>query len=172
MSGDHGGDTVARLRRVFDESFARAVVLERKPQEDLLLLRAGESHFALRSLDTAGLLRCPPLTAVPSGQPALCGIAGVRGTLVAVYDLAVLAGEGDGPGTGGWMVVSSADHSAALRFDELVGYRRVAAEQIHAAPAANARGAARQVVRLDGVDRTLIHVRGLLEHVANDWKRE
>lgn len=165
MSTPDPGMTAAELRATFDESFTRAVDLVTEPHDELLAIRAGHAEVALRIRETAGIIRCPTLTAMPSRNRALAGLAGVRGTLVAVYSLAELVGDEPGSSRQGWIVLCAGDRSAGLLFDDVVGYERVPASAIHRAdePALGERAGA--IVRIGGLPRPLIGIPGLLESI-------
>ena len=155
--------TVAELRQAFDESFTKPAVRQQEPDADLLLVRTRQTELALLTSDFAAIARCPALTAVPSGHRALCGLAGVRGALVAVYRLATLVGdERTGP-DGGWVGLLRADPSAALQFDELVGYVRIPRSEIRSAAAREQVPGATEIVRVGNQSRAVIRMSTLLE---------
>jgi chemotaxis signal transduction protein len=125
--------TAAELRELFDESFSQAPSSEPTALEELLLVRVHDNQLALRLGQIAGVLRCPPLTALPSANPALLGLTGVRGALVAVYSLARLMGGQPAASSNGSIVLCASDRSVALLFDELIGVVSVASEAVHTA---------------------------------------
>lgn len=152
--------TAAGMRALFDASFAQAPALERDAGEFLLGVRAGGLALALRAAELAAVMRCPPLSAVPSRHPALRGLAGVRGTIVGVYELATLVGEPSGTIVRGWIVTCAADRTVAFAFEDLVAYARARSDEIHTTSGPN--GAHRRVVRLADVECALLDVDGLL----------
>lgn len=161
-----GAVDLAQLRAEFDQSFARKTVTAAQGQQDLLAVRADNMHLALRATQTAAVLRCPALTALPSSNAALCGLAGVRGTLVAVYSLAELVGGKRGSVANRWLALCAADLSVALLFDELVGYARVESHDILATQKGKAQVAgAGQLARFGGAQRPLLHIPELLETI-------
>jgi chemotaxis signal transduction protein len=156
------GVSAAQLRREFDAAFAQPIASEPQAREDLLLIRADGHELVLRTSEIAGIQQCPPLTSLPSTHSALCGLVGVRGTLVAVYGIATLLG-GSTPAKGsGWIVMCREDRSAALLFDELVGHASVPREAIHTALASDGGG---ELVDLDGVHRAVLSVPALLARI-------
>jgi chemotaxis signal transduction protein len=155
------GTSAAQLRRAFDDAFARPLVSETQAREDLLLIRADGHELVLRTAEIAGIQPCPPPTSLPSMHPALCGLVGVRGTLVAVYAIATLLGSSAPTKGGGWIVLCRDDRSAALSFDELVGHASVPREAIHAALASEGG----ELVDVDGVHRAVLSVPALLARI-------
>ena len=82
--------TAARLRRLFDQSFAAPAASEPERLEDLLAIRVGPDPYALRLSEISGLHVGLEITPVPSPAAALLGIVGIRGMMAPVYDLAAL----------------------------------------------------------------------------------
>jgi purine-binding chemotaxis protein CheW len=82
----------ARLRAEFDAAFSRPPGAEAAETVELLTLRLGGDSFAVRLADTAGLFADQRITPVPGPLSDFHGLAGVRGALVPVYDLAALMG--------------------------------------------------------------------------------
>jgi chemotaxis signal transduction protein len=162
MSSGSLEDRLNELRSEFDRTFAEPLTSV-QDGEDLLALRAGDAELAIRIRETAGIQRCPVLTLVPSRSPALCGLAGVRGRLVAVFDLGSLVC-GQTVRQGGWILLCAADPSVALRFDGLDGYERLGTQEIDSsvAPAAGDSEALSRLVLLSGRRRALLTVPSLL----------
>lgn len=141
-------DRAAELRRQFDRSFAEARPPEPPPVEDLLAVRLAGQPYALRLGDIAGVFAEATATAIPGARPPLLGIAGIRGTLAPVYDLAAMLGlpQSERPR---WLVLAAAAR-IAFALAELDGCRRVPRTAI--APPPEGMGARHigGVVRLDG----------------------
>jgi purine-binding chemotaxis protein CheW len=127
-STSHIADRAAQLRREFDRSFAEPFRVDREDREDLLGIRVGTHACALRLSEIAGLFIDKKITRVPGGVPALRGIAGFRGALLPVYDLAMLLGHGGAPARR-WLVVAAAA-PVAFAFDAFERQLRVAREEI------------------------------------------
>lgn len=153
----------AELRAAFDASFGRPARAARGAEEDLLVVRAGEL-LALRAAEVAGVMRCPPMIALPSRNAALCGLVAVRGAPVAVYSLARLAGRPGGAVRGGFIVSSKADRTAALWVDELVGYERVSSAAI-VREASGSGVTTTAVVSIEAAPITMLGMSALLERV-------
>jgi purine-binding chemotaxis protein CheW len=154
------------LRREFDETFRRPRALAREREEELLAIRAGESLLAVRTLETGGVLRCPPIPPLPSSFPAFLGVCGVRGALVAAYDLAALL-EGSAPASqGSWMLLCGADRRVGLVFDELGGALRVAPSEIRRAAEGGGRTTLPEIVVVQGESRAVLRIPALVEEIA------
>jgi purine-binding chemotaxis protein CheW len=156
---------VAQLREEFDASFSRPVVLEREVREGMLAIRAGQDALAIRTGEIAGIMRCPPVTPLPSEAVALCGVVGVRGRLVAAYSISGLLGMEVHAADGGWIVLPEADSTVALLFEELEGYEPVAVEGIYSSETAFENVSLKEVVRIKGSSRAVIRVPELLEAI-------
>jgi chemotaxis signal transduction protein len=147
------------LRRAFDRAFSEPVAERVAETLDVLDIRVGREHFALRMSEIAALEADRTITAVPSDHPALLGIAGVRGSVVAVFDLAVLL---DLPrlDASRWLVLAKGA-PLALAFSEFSGQRSLNPDALARAKADHA-GRVRELIRQDGAAVPLIHVPGLV----------
>lgn len=94
MSLDHPTEpqAVLALRREFDGSFAQAPRLEREPLEGLLAIRLGGDPYAVRVSEISGIHADRRIMPLPTPVPELLGVAGLRGQIAPVYDLAALLG--------------------------------------------------------------------------------
>jgi purine-binding chemotaxis protein CheW len=73
--------------------------------------------------ELGGLFVDRPITPLPSPVPQLLGVAGFRGAVVPVYDLAALLGHRRA-GSPRWMVLTSGADAVALAFDSVAGHLR------------------------------------------------
>jgi purine-binding chemotaxis protein CheW len=128
----------AEMRRRFDEGFAAPYPPPAPPSEDLLLLRLGGDGYALRLGDIAGLYAGPPVMPFPEPAPGLVGIAGFRGRIAAVYDLAALLGR-PAAAAPRWLALAAAA-PVAFAFAELA-CRAPASPRTAPAPTRTARSA-------------------------------
>jgi chemotaxis signal transduction protein len=142
------------LRGEFDQSFAR-------PGTDFLLIRvAGEPH-ALRLAEVAALEADRAITPVPSEARALLGVAGLRGALVAVFDLAQLLGlpapspAGKSPPSGRRWLALVKGTQVAMAFGEFEGQRRLGADALATALEAGQQG---ELIRTAGTARPLVQL--------------
>lgn len=110
-----------KARRAFDETFSLPTPPEPGEHEELLAIRVAGDRFALRLTELLALHPRRPITPLPGGAPALLGLAGVRGRLVAVYDLAQALGYGPAGTQGRWLACCRVDPGAALSFDDFEG---------------------------------------------------
>jgi chemotaxis signal transduction protein len=95
--------TADELADAFDAGFA-APVHEPEPTVDVIAVRIGAHAFALRALELTALHLAGRIVPLPTRAPPLLGLAGIRGALVPVYDLAALVGGEPDPGAR-WLVL-------------------------------------------------------------------
>lgn len=159
MSGSRAED----LRRAFDQGFA-APPASPEETEDLLAVDLGGHAFALRVREVAELARCRRLVPLPGAVPGLLGVAGVRGEVVPVYDLAELLGQTRPAEPPGWLAICGGGDVVALGFHAFAGHLRVARSAL-SAPAAGeaARAAVEQVATVGGRARSIVGVDGLMK---------
>jgi two-component system chemotaxis response regulator CheV len=146
------------LKAAFDASFAVPTAAEPRDREELLVIRAGGRPAAVRVRHVAEVHPCPPLTRLPSERPALAGLAAVRGSLVAVYDLATLAAFGEPVERPGLLFLCAEDRSVALLFHELLGHRSVPPEALHSPVHVDGSTRASVVVTIDDTNHDLIDI--------------
>ncbi len=71
---------------------------ERLPEQQYCVFRAGRERFCLSMLDVEEVVEWPPVTRVPLGPAFLLGIFNLRGSIVAIVDIAFTEGRrGDLP---------------------------------------------------------------------------
>jgi chemotaxis signal transduction protein len=158
------------LRQEFDRSFAQAPRVEIEHVEKLLAVRLGNDPYAIRLAEIGGLYADRCIMPLPTPVPALLGIAGFRGQIAPVYDLAALLGYArQAPPR--WLILTQLRDPVALAFDAFEAHFVVPAEQIvktpdetSAAPAAT-RPHLSEVVHIDGAARPIIHLQSLLENI-------
>jgi purine-binding chemotaxis protein CheW len=118
----------AELRREFDRGFGLPIQIDLTPKESLLTIRVGGQAFAIRLSEISSLFADKKVTPVPGGHPALRGIAGFRGNIMPVYDLAALI-RFPRARSPRWLVIARAA-PVALAFDAFDGQVRIAADAI------------------------------------------
>jgi len=121
------------LRRSFDESFAVPSWPEEIDQEDMLGIRVGGGHFAVRVSELAGVHPCRKIVGLPGAFVGLLGVVGIRGKLVATYRLSDLLGSGSADARPRWMLVCRGENQVGLTIEGLDGYMRVSSSLVHAA---------------------------------------
>ncbi|WP_238013182.1 chemotaxis protein CheW [Dactylosporangium sp. AC04546] len=154
---------LADLREAFDRSFAEPPRQEVAGHDDLLAIRAGGQRYALRLSQAAGLFPDRPVTRLPGPLPALLGVAGFRGSIVPVYDLAAVFGgppPASGPAAGArWLVLAAGAPPVALAFEALDGHLRVPRDRVvEEATGHGPRGCLRGIVPLDDGARPIVDV--------------
>lgn len=119
-------------RRSFDDGFAVRRKPSAAPGEDLLFALVNGRRYAMRVAELRGVHPARRIMPIPSVDRALLGIVGIRGQLIAAYDVGALLGFTDGHGDHGWLVTcGSSDVVIALAFERFVGSARVAASDLY-----------------------------------------
>jgi len=113
--------SVAEIRRSFDAEFASPRALPDEQLEDLLAIRLAGDPYALKLSDVELIDARRKIVPLRGADASVLGVAGVRGQLVAVYDLARLLGYArarshEAPR---WIAVVDAERGLAVAFDEL-----------------------------------------------------
>jgi chemotaxis signal transduction protein len=156
-ASDELGAQLESLRRDFDRSFS----VPRAPRETggahLLAIRVGRDPYALRTQEIGMISTDRPITAVPSSSPELIGVAGLRGALVAVYDLGALIGL-PLSGASRWLVLCK-DTQLAFAFAALDGHVRVAPADVSRSDSGDSLA---EVARIEGVARPIIELSTLV----------
>jgi chemotaxis signal transduction protein len=147
------------LRQSFDRAFVQPVAERAAETLEVLDIRVGRERFALRLSQIAALEADRTITAVPSDHPELLGIAGVRGAVVAVFDLAALL-DLPRPESLRWLVLAKAA-PLALAFSDFDGQRTLSPEVLARAEA-DPTGRVRDLIRQDGAAIPLIDVPALI----------
>ena len=80
------------LRRAFDATFAAPPADAQGAMEDFLAIRIAGHPHAISVAHVARLVTTPKIVHVPSGRPAVLGVAAIRGALVSVHSLGILLG--------------------------------------------------------------------------------
>lgn len=169
-SNDRAQARLQALRSEFDRSFAHRHQPPETGGTDYLLIRVAGEPYAVRLAEVAALEADRTITPVPSEAPALLGVAGLRGALVAVFDLAQLLGH-TGAGTipasqrslqhtaasSRWMVLVQGS-LVAMAFGEFEGQQRLGLEAL--ATAAEA-GQHHEMVRAAGAARPIVQLAAL-----------
>jgi chemotaxis signal transduction protein len=118
-------ETVAELRRAFDQSFAIPAPGRGGGVETFLTLQTAGVELALRLTDLVRLEGRRKVVALPAENPGLLGLAGIQGRLVPVYDLASLLGLAQDSPAWHWIALCAGSDAIGLAFETLHGYLRV-----------------------------------------------
>jgi purine-binding chemotaxis protein CheW len=123
---------VEALRSAFDRSFAEPVAGAGPRMEHLLTIRVGGLPFAVRLSEAAGIFTGWAVVPLPGPRTELLGIAGHRGDLIPVYDLAALLGVETPAGSGrpGCFVLAASTEPVAFAVDRTDGHVRVPVEAL------------------------------------------
>jgi chemotaxis signal transduction protein len=155
----------AKLRLDFDRGFAAPAQSVQSASVDLIALRVAGEGYALRLAAIAGLYVGRSIVPLPGAAPVLLGIAGLRGSLVAVYDLGALLGHARSAAPR-WVALLRDETAVGLAFEKFEGLLRVAPHEV--APAAGAAPGRRvgEVVRAGGAPRPVVDVAAVLQRLA------
>jgi hypothetical protein len=110
---------VLRLSRDFDSMFSGTVPPVPAAGGMFLALRVGGDPYALAMAEISGLSRGRRIAALPHAPQGLRGLCGLRGTLLPVWDLAVLLGYAGEAAP--WQVQASDTVPWALAFGHFEG---------------------------------------------------
>ncbi len=155
----------SELRHAFDRTFAEAQRFGTVAWEDLLAVRLGPDAYALRLSEIAGLFSDKKITRLPGRVPALIGIAGFRGAILPVYDLALLIGY---PSTAApqWLVMAASD-PVAFAFDGFDGHLRLSRDAIsaHKDVSPPSQSHVRELVRTPGQALPIVHIPSVVDAI-------
>ena len=167
-------ETLLALRQEFDRSFAQAPRLETEPPENFLAVRVGGDAYALRVAEIGGLFTDRRIMPLPTPMPALLGVAGFRGQIAPVYDLAALLGYARQTAPR-WLIMARRREPVALAFDVFDAHFSAFSASIIAT---EGRDAARlhlgSAVRIGDATRPIIQLQSLLDDIqlrANSFTR-
>jgi chemotaxis signal transduction protein len=121
---------VERLRREFDATFALPRGEGTRADADYLLIRAGGKPYAIALAEVGGVLADVAVTRVPSPVTGLLGIAGLRGEIVPVFELAALIGGTGTPEPGRWILLRAGAAPIGFSFGVLEGHVRRRREEL------------------------------------------
>jgi chemotaxis signal transduction protein len=152
---------VAALRQAFDRSFAEAADGGSVAHLDFLAIKVAGDPYALSLTEVASLHVDRKLVAIPSLLPELSGMAGFRGALTPVYDLAALL-RYPGQPAAKWLVLVQHPSPIAFAFESFDAHLRVPPDRVSAAEP----GAALGAVRSGAATLPLLHLPSLVEGIA------
>lgn len=115
-------ELLAELRETFDAGFAVPRGEAPPPGRRLLAVRAGGVPLAAPLEDLAGVHAAQRIIPLPDSAPGLLGLAGIRGRVVAVHDLAAAIGAGALTGAPRWLLVAGGAEPLALAVDAVEGH--------------------------------------------------
>lgn len=151
------------LRAAFDATFAHAHAVAAGGDVPVLTLRAGGVTYAAPLAEIGGLHVDRRITALPGPSPELRGVAAVRGTLLPVYDLAMLLGSPRAVAPR-WMITIR-DSAVGLAFDAFDGHLLVSAGALVSTRDARD-GYVRGLVRTADAEWPLLSLPSILESMT------
>jgi chemotaxis signal transduction protein len=146
---------LAALRLTFDQAFAAPPPLAGQGLQRLLVLRVGGEPLLARLDGIDSVERLPRVVPLPDAPAELRGLAGLRGRLIPVYDLAVLLG-GIRSGQPTWLVLSGAEDPLGLAADGFEGQVELPRTDLLAVPSGQQRPHVAEYARLGGELRGVI----------------
>ena len=149
-------DAVAQLRQAFDQVFSLPPPAEVASVESLIAIRVAGKAFAMQLRQIAGLARVRRIVPLPSRIPELLGIAGIRGAIVPVWNLADLLGLEARPENIHWLVLAKTEAVVAFGFEEFEAQVEIAGEAMYREPDAGEGGGL--LARLEGGVRPVVDV--------------
>ncbi len=160
-----GRVSAARLQRLFDVSFAEP---RREPvsQEKFLAIRIAGQPYAVRVSQLASVHADREIVPIPGPEPALLGLAGVRGTVVPIYDLRLLLGHCVSPAAPRWIAIGALEPRLAVAFDELEACTEAPGET--AQPETGSPGIVRGTISLGGVTRPIVDFSALVQWLTEE----
>jgi len=157
------------LRREFDASFAQAWRSETPPPQNLLAVRVGGDPYAIRVDEVAGLFVDRRIVPMPTPLSEFLGMAGFRGQIAPVYDLAALLGYR--PRTPPrWLILVRFRHPVALAFEAFDEHLAVAPDQVvtlvaHETPGRASRAHVFEALRVGDAVHPVIQLQSVIEQV-------
>jgi len=151
------------LGREFDRSFSLPPSIDTTAKIELLAIRVGANPFALRLSDVAGIYADKKITRVAGAAPAMLGIAGFRGAIAPIYDLARLMGQPQSQAPR-WLVVARTE-PIGIAFDGFDGQLRLVADAIKSQQSADARGYTKELAHTDSGLRQIVDLQFVIEAI-------
>ncbi len=152
------------MRQAFDRTFAEPPRTELRETESFLAIRLGNDPYMIRLTETAGLFADRKVTRLPSPVAELRGVAGLRGAVLPVYDLAALLGYAAAPAAR-WLVVAKSA-PVAFAFELFDGQLRIDLAEVVSHDGSSLRDHVREAVRTGDVVRPIVDLPSVLAEVG------
>ncbi|MBI3723415.1 chemotaxis protein CheW [bacterium] len=165
-TGESWAEKLAVLRRSFDRAFAAPPAELAEEGERFLLVRAGGHPLALRISEISGLETHRRVVPVPGKAPALLGIAGIRGQLVPVFDLALLLGCSESARDARWVVLGGGETPVGLAFAVFDGHETAPRSALHPAREPVAATHVTAALRLGAAVRGVVSIPSILRTIT------
>lgn len=158
------GLIAAALREDFDRAFARPPATELRATEAYLLVAVADTPHAVPLADVGGLHVDRRVVRLPTRLPVLLGVAGFRGQVVPVYDLAALLGYAPQK-AGRWLLLARGAEPVAFAFQRAEGYATPDPANVVAADGERHADPVRGALREGPFVRPIIRLPSLVEEV-------
>lgn len=162
---DDAGARLAGLRRDFDAVFSAPPAVASADSSGFLAIRVAGDPYALDVAEVQEYVADRRIVPLRGRAHGLLGLAGVRGAIVPVYDLAALLGYPAGRSESRGFVLCRSEESVALAVDGLEAYVRVPRADISAASGGGERVHVRRVARIGGIVRPVASVPSVLDAI-------
>lgn len=161
--------TAAALRREFDRAFAEAPVTHTARFESLMAVRIGGDAYSIHVSEIGGLYADRRIVPFPTTVPELLGLAGFRGQLAPVYDLASLLGYPAARAAPRWLVLACRQHTVAFAFDAFERQMLLPLESVVASSGTGNAGPTRPhlrgAVRTDDTLRPIVYLASVIDDI-------
>jgi purine-binding chemotaxis protein CheW len=158
--GDALFERARALRELFDRGFAEPASDRAGESTDFLAVRVNGDPYALRLSELLGLVADKRIVKTPSRSDALLGLAGFRGAITPVFDLARLLGYPPAD-TPRWLALTRDGALIGLAFELFEAHLRVTDEAL-VEGAADERPGLRGAVCERELTRPILHFPTLL----------
>lgn len=155
----------ADLRQEFDESFSFPAKGSNEGHQSLIALRVAGEALAVRTPDVTGIAKRKGITPLPGQVPGLLGLTVVRGSLLPVYDLAVLLGLPGAGGSGPWVMFTNRETPLAFVFDDFEGQIEIKQASLDDSESPLSHKHLRSTALIGATHRAVIDVPGIVEEI-------
>jgi chemotaxis signal transduction protein len=134
MNSDRPAESsrAAALAHAFDRSFAEPLSGTPQTFENLLGLRVEGDAYAIRLGEVTGLVADRRIVPLPTTDPDLLGVVGLRGSIVPVYGLRGLLGYGPTTGSPRWLLLVGRGPLFGLAFEHFDGHLTIPQTEVSA----------------------------------------
>ena len=152
-----------RLRSEFDESFAHPARAPDGASIGLLEVTVAGQAFLIRVSEVSAVYADKAISALPGAAPDLLGVAGFRGSVVAIFDLGLLLGL-HGASSHRWVIQARNEH-IGFALESFIGHAQVPAGTLHATREPGATDTGQEVAQIRGVSHPLIELSSVVDRV-------
>lgn len=138
------------LRRAFDREFAASPGDLSSALDGYLAVLIGDDAYLLALDELSGLVVDRRIVALPTHAPHLIGVAGIRGAITPIYDLAGILGYPPVGAAARWSALTRTGARIGLAFDRFGGHIRTARASATPAGETPSGSRVRGALRIDG----------------------